>query len=1550
MPIRFVYYECKPLDGYKFPVYSTKQCPRNQTEWNERSSAINCTEGNGYVCLPNENITELLEFCYIYPFILIEEGICLYLNKRYSAVDSYRCTGFLSGCPNASFVSNDLFKNPKCTSIGNGCFLAEPACQSVTSTTYLQNTTEKNRLEDITTLIASTCVTVVLIITCASFLYFLFKHKKGHWNCIKNEDTEKQEEEEHLPLISKNQCDKDLSPDQGIIDEWKEGNKQFVETKASKEVENLTNSQNLVVVTGDVGSGKSAIVQNIALKYINEGWTVKPVYTIKDMIKFMEKCNLQNKYVFVLNDPIGVESFDEVKFNSLRTYEEYIEACLKKVKLLMTCRLYILSDNRVKGLLKNKSNIVDISNDQNALRKEEKQKILIAYAVNENISSKQLDDILETKHYFPLLCKSYFSKQIDKSKVIEYFQEPREFYENQIKEFRQSCHTKYCALVLLVLFNNGLCIEDIWESKVLREKYNLALDICKIGQNTAPHTIIEALETLQRFFVKKIGNTYHFFHDLLMEITTVVFGRDYPLQTIKHVDIGFLRKRVKLSCINDKSDEFTIYLSDKHIDPLGKRLFNEIFGERVLDVVHNPCLKNKDVINVFIKELESKPKNLEMLLERITINFDQQAAEQPSTRVYISKLDLLGMKETISPLNAIIIFCDTRLSIHCLKAVQKLPNYTKDNSLFSSVCCNGSMDLFALFENNEIREYLSEKWDSLYPIHIASAFNNNEILKELFNIGANVNLKTTNDNCWTPLTLAAGNNAAEENEDNATNTRSRRNDTVQLLLDNEADVNLCMEIGASPLYEACQEGKIEIVELLLAKKADINLCIENGISPLSIACQKKHENIVQLLLVHGADINLYAKNGSSPLYVACQQGLYNIVQLFLERGANINICVDDGTSPLYIACKEGHDKIVEHLIENGADIHLCKKSGANALFIACQNGHSTIVEQLVCKGADTNMCMKDGTSPLIKACQFGHLSIVKTLIRYKADVNQSMKNKSSPLFMACQNGHERIAKLLLEKGANINCLTDDRHSPLYIACEKGHNDLIKLLLRNGGDISNIKNGGGPLFSACKNGLYEIVQRLLENGADINQCDGNGLSPLSIACQKKEDEIVQYLLRNSADINLCSKNGRSPLYVACKFGNESAVQILLRNSADVNHCNEENSSPLYIACQQGHKNIVNLLLMNGADTSLCRNDGRSSLVTSCQKEYHAIVQLLLENGADVNLCMDDRRSPLYIACSKGNDKIVNRLLRHKADINLCLKNGESPLYVACKKGYNDIVNNLLKNGADIGLCMKNETCPFYIACQEGHFDIVKLLLNKDADLHLRKRNGESPLIAACRNGHYKIVEYLFDKGAEINICLESGASLLSIACEKGHANFVQWLLHKKANINLCMKNGASPLYMACQEEHEAIVKLLLANKANTNSCLKNSKYCPLYIACENGNKNIVELLLNNGANVNLCIDEDGPCPLHIACQKGHYSIVTILLNIKADINQRKKNGETPLYEASREGHAQVVKYLLTNGADINLCNENGTSPYDIASQNGNGYVTKMFEDNSAVKKL
>lgn len=72
------------------------------------------------------------------------------------------------------------------------------------------------------------------------------------------------------------------------------------------------------------------------------------------------KMNLDRRIFFVWNDLIGKEIFDEIDYNLWRKYEESLKVCLKKVKFLLLCRNYILSDERVRGLLKDKLNIVDL--------------------------------------------------------------------------------------------------------------------------------------------------------------------------------------------------------------------------------------------------------------------------------------------------------------------------------------------------------------------------------------------------------------------------------------------------------------------------------------------------------------------------------------------------------------------------------------------------------------------------------------------------------------------------------------------------------------------------------------------------------------------------------------------------------------------------------------------------------------------------------------------------------------------------------------------------------------------------------------------------------------------------------------------------------------------------------------------------------------------------------------------------------------------------------------------------------------------------------------
>lgn len=508
------------------------------------------------------------------------------------------------------------------------------------------------------------------------------------------------------------------------------------------------------------------------------------------------KNNLENKTIAVLNDPIGKESFDEIEFNSWIKYEESLKECLKKIKLLVSCRIYILNDKRVKGILNDKSNIVDLSNDQLNLCKSEKKEIWQIYAPNEKVSKAELAKIVKPEAYFPLLCKLCFVNRIKKNERLKFFMVPAEIFEEKIRYFKTSCKEKYCALILLVLFNNKLCVEYMQESDISRKKYKIALELCEMKIDTAPHTIGDTLKTLEGFFVKKIGDTFEFYHDFLMEITSYVFGKVDPTVAIEHADIGFLRKRVRIKTFNENNDKFIVNVSDKYIFTLGKRLFKDIFRDRLLDVVLNPCLNNEEVTKVLIEELERHPEKLKLLIEKKKVQIDNQDLNMLSDHLLMSKLVFVSLQERISPLDAIIIFCNTNLSIYCLKALQKETEYLEGISLFPALCCNGSPEILALFLQNNFQAYMSEKWNGLHPIHIVSAFHNYKILNELLKVGVDVNLKTDNRKYFTQLIIAVGNDTEEDKD----NCQSGRNDTVEILLSNGADVNLCMVNGASPLY------------------------------------------------------------------------------------------------------------------------------------------------------------------------------------------------------------------------------------------------------------------------------------------------------------------------------------------------------------------------------------------------------------------------------------------------------------------------------------------------------------------------------------------------------------------------------------------------------------------------------------------------------------------------------------------------------------------------------------------------------------------------------
>nr|XP_022306072.1 uncharacterized protein LOC111112665 isoform X3 [Crassostrea virginica] len=814
-----------------------------------------------------------------------------------------------------------------------------------------------------------------------------------------------------------------------IITQWQEDDEFFVSTKAAENVSKMVETNNLVIVTGHSGSGKSAIIQHIALQYRGRGWVVKPVYSFKEIHETCKSENFEKaSHIFVFNDPIGKESYDEMSYNEWVRYRETFDLLIKRAKLLLTCRSLIVSDKRATGFFEQKLGElgineqkfvkVDIDDNHCRLTTDEKKSMFKKHLPHEKPTEKEFNQICKIDMYFPLLCKLCRGQLIQKRNIVDVFKEPANVLETEIKRYKTKDKEVYCGLVCLILSKNDLSLSDL---KNNNELFSKTLKMCELHHYTLPSTIIDKLKPLCGFLVKNNGEKYSFYHDFVMEVTTYVCGSDHPEEILDFADVSFLRKRVSVEK-RKSNDPFTIVLEHQHIEKLVNRLIKELSGDRFIEVILSPCLRNKHVIRCVKNHLNDLSRNgmLELITKPQKTNTENKEFEHDMNDSLYTRLQFVSSMIEISPLFALITFCHDELSEYCLNLLKTNENLmnlfrkraadVKKKSLFPAICANGNTDFLQMFTDDEIVECKNIKWNNMYPIHIISVFHNYHILDNVIKEDTNVDIFTTDKNAMTPLLLASGNKAQErgcqiERKGKSTDSTSR-NKTVERLIFSGAGVNLCDRKGQSPLHKACQNGYESTAKLLLDNKAVVNLCDNNGNSPLLAACHNGHESTAKLLLANGADVNLCNKNGWFSLLIACFNGDESTANLLLANDADVNLCNKSGNSPLYKACYYGHESTAKRLLVNGADVNLCDKNGDSPLSAACYNGHENTAELLLVNDADVNLCNNSGKSPLFKACYNGHESTAKLLLVNGADLNLCDKNGISPQQIACQNGHK----------------------------------------------------------------------------------------------------------------------------------------------------------------------------------------------------------------------------------------------------------------------------------------------------------------------------------------------------------------------------------------------------------------------------------------------------------------------------------------------------------------------------------------------------------------
>ncbi|CAC5383064.1 unnamed protein product [Mytilus coruscus] len=336
----------------------------------------------------------------------------------------------------------------------------------------------------------------------------------------------------------------------------------YVTEAATRLIEVVKNNQ-CTIITGVPGSGKSSLAYYVAIHMQEtDGYTVLPIWSSSELM-----ANSNVKQVYVFDDVFGTYSLIESNLNYWDSETRRIKVLLKNkvLKVMVTCRSYLY--DKVRDSLSSQSfKHFNMQSDVIHLSLEERKEIGKLYITD----SVNMDN-------------------------ADFFQNPNQFIENEIRNFKSKRDLSFIGLALLVLSNNSIKKDSL---QIGKDKYDIILqdllDELDIRKCPSKTSILLNLQHLKNMYLEETESTFCTKHDKMFDIITHSVGKFIIRCILRHCESAFISSRCQLKSLNERHGDCTVMIEDELETLYFDRILEDIDKEHNWEVFAGIQMKLKN--------------------------------------------------------------------------------------------------------------------------------------------------------------------------------------------------------------------------------------------------------------------------------------------------------------------------------------------------------------------------------------------------------------------------------------------------------------------------------------------------------------------------------------------------------------------------------------------------------------------------------------------------------------------------------------------------------------------------------------------------------------------------------------------------------------------------------------------------------------------------------------------------------------------------------------------------------------------------------------------